>query len=1507
MKHFQPNTELYDKLVTSYTATDEFDLNTRVHITNEKPPFDLSDALHSTLRDNQMWREFVGYSWVNPGLTYNIDTDGVEVIKNDEVVEASTAKYVNGSRAMNYGPLPQYAVTKTLDSNGKYRYDYELQSTEEGFRIDENGLLMPEYDLLLHEVYRYLQNLYPNHPDWRKLLTAEEFDDEIDAAATIIDHTIDTDTYKWLAGTLLDDDEAIEQETAMMMIRDLTNHAYIEKWAGSRKYYEMLGSLIYQHVHAYPVFKYVPLESITETEKDYNVNYEWLKSLQAQPEDFENRDVNYNNRMFGRRIRMIDTDASTYNYENRYQDVIAFYGTAYATPKSKYILYEYKLANVIDDTDEVLSDLSYTMADDFSAGDRIKMNGQNNEWETYDVAHIAAVRTEKRYIPSLYVKSSKSNLTLNTADLPVIDIDSPGKVNSIKSYIYTEDNDDLYEKVTEGKTEDEIKEIDSSLKGKTYSEQRAILLDNAEDPVELFVSPDPHQNGCLYCAPKSQLAFYGEWLDLNLNWPSSTDAAASRGDILTIKAESINPDADGGSFHSVITGTSDGYVDFEITSSALSSLKAFNTIAKNNTKIGLELQNDDGNKVVLFGVPTYGSAVQSNNDKYAASSIHLDIKAVPKELTDASLLAFLHSSYTSYAEKYYDDLGIVCSEDDTYTQCKDKIDAISDAYSGFTKPFNEMLSTTVIAHPNSVVWQNVKVAAKAFRACLKNEVMLKEFDEAYEVLLTYDVVAYDTGTLMETPLKVFKSVCYNLFNDYAAHYKNDLLLTECSYPEITTENTLAQQNAASEIVSIRKAVNAWLKNRENIYTDDLYNFKTGLTSLTKLFAISVNKYGETFDYTALNEMGTKGDLTDWDMGSISTSSLNSQKWNRTSGEYEWSDLTTVSTCNIVQLLKSGGVWSVSDKFLNATDTDTSRKFSYADPNWLDNFLKPHSSGDGDISSSWKNNIRGEINDKYSVPVTVNLEKSSTTITFNTLDAISKLDFISTGDQVSGKYIPDDTYVESINTEDHYVVVTNPMVITAEQEIKFTGRTQFYAADETDLFDYRVQLSKNNLAFSYSIVDGGDCLPPMSIRTWLADLTEELQTNTTFTHVFNRISKLCGNSRPAMILTIPDFYVEVSPMRVFSTDGEEFIMNQRLLNWLKDNSSNRASSNVGFGTNITVDIVVGDRLTGNNYTDGDIHLRCITTDKWDTSNSNPYYIKIGTGAQPATFFHETSVDESDEEYENDASYYNDETDPYGTAIYTGESSTSNVISSNVKKDLVEPVLKLPLTEYEVNRHVTLSDDNVYTLLNFSVAKQKISSDVTGFSQLMDHNRDNNEMVSSLPLAISENKSYIDGAKTGAVYLGTCTNWPTDTYESTDYMYYYKVGEQVVVDNETWYKDDLIIYDGSKWVHAQWNYSGVIGDTTAIAAANDLGLNQDFNYAASVSTSSTSTNQLQDILLCKALGKYSETPLKDFLELGDDLYMCSIIGDDNFSDGDFVVAWHNFVLLVNKTVTLALATN
>ena len=104
----------------------EFDLEKRIHLTNEIPPYDLFEAVNSVFQTD-FWKYILGSTTIEFDLPYKtLKQDGTyeRVPENENVYY----KKVNGVLSLNYGP----------DQSDGSNYH----------RMEIDGVLMPEFDLL---------------------------------------------------------------------------------------------------------------------------------------------------------------------------------------------------------------------------------------------------------------------------------------------------------------------------------------------------------------------------------------------------------------------------------------------------------------------------------------------------------------------------------------------------------------------------------------------------------------------------------------------------------------------------------------------------------------------------------------------------------------------------------------------------------------------------------------------------------------------------------------------------------------------------------------------------------------------------------------------------------------------------------------------------------------------------------------------------------------------------------------------------------------------------------------------------------------------------------------------------------------------------------------------------------------------------------------------------------------------------------------------------------------
>lgn len=268
--------------MSQFTSRSEFDLEKRVRFTNEIPPYDMFDGLNSVLQTD-LWKWVLGYTKVEFGLPYDIDVQYFNGVYNDDgtpkydvVRERESGiengevyyKMVNGKvvEDVQYGPAP----------NSKSTYH----------KLEEYGVVLPEFDYLLHEVYRYLGSMYPDHPDMIELLTPNEFDDMITNAGSVIDYEPDNKFFDKVANSFNNGNKSeVELEAAMLKIRNLKNEGFRKRLYGSKMGYRMLANDIFQTATVFPVATYLPIKPIDKkTYRDGVGTYDYVLKSESGEE-----------------------------------------------------------------------------------------------------------------------------------------------------------------------------------------------------------------------------------------------------------------------------------------------------------------------------------------------------------------------------------------------------------------------------------------------------------------------------------------------------------------------------------------------------------------------------------------------------------------------------------------------------------------------------------------------------------------------------------------------------------------------------------------------------------------------------------------------------------------------------------------------------------------------------------------------------------------------------------------------------------------------------------------------------------------------------------------------------------------------------------------------------------------------------------------------------------------------------------------------------------------------
>ena len=549
--------------------------------------------------------------------------------------------------------------------------------------------------------------------------------------------------------------------------------------------------------------------------------------------------------------------------------------------------------------------------------------------------------------------------------------------------------------------------------------------------------------------------------------------------------------------------------------------------------------------------------------------------------------------------------------------------------------------------------------------------------------------------------------------------------------------------------------------RDTLDGEYSYSLLTEQDEFNCIVSFKTNKYDDLLELEEETIFGNEGLLSNcmpvlmpaWDFGTINTATLAETHYDDSTydfvtedvalkteeeknflGEYYNSSKPWLNIYNIQDpqasalLVKSYNYYDINhDIFTLMRETDAAHKFAYCDPNMLEMFLVDED----------KNNIRGEVINYNRVKINCHTVQDSNIITLEDRASIRKLDYITTGCQVIGKTVDDDTYVEAINLEDHSIVLNKPMQITGEFVFTFLCKIQYEPDDiSEDFYNYRIAASKNKEVSNNSILEHGviDTFEYGEVSNYMLSsyidfavfreaLTDNLQEQPYYKESFNLLvrnfyNRYLGTARendvfvkPSMIENEDDIFFELNAYNLL---GEDYIMRQEILDYFYQylDEMTKASDNIHLGVAVNgYTLNDGEVFHGESaFSDKNIHAKFITTDDW--KDYEPFYIKIGSGCIPDIFYKKASTEISNSDELVSRSLYNEHDDPYGSALYN--SSPIKAQDDFQKKhyyDIAEPIFKARLGEYEIQKNIMFNDfssDRVFNTIQFSVMKRIIDS-------------------------------------------------------------------------------------------------------------------------------------------------------------------------------------------------------
>lgn len=445
--------------MAEYTSSSEFEAEKRIQITNEVPPMDIYENLHGALR-NPMWQWLCGFS----RITYDCDATPKYVeLEDGELSQVNTtyAKTVNGTVADEYGPKP----TQVWDSEqGTY---VTKEPTYHNMEID--GVIMPENDLYLHEIYRYMECLYPDHPDWLELLTHNEIIDAFQNAAAMVDYKPNDEFFRLAAESMTAGGDT-EREAFKLELRNLTDNAYRRKlygsYIGQREFVGDIGEI----GSVFPMGTYLPIQPI-DKEND---------NPEAKAKIIDTYDEHYKCN-----FRLIDWDGDSRKIAQLNTKTKEF--TGYTIPGADYNIIEYDTNYTVLDTE------SEMVVPTIGLGERV----ENDSYISSDVLVVTAVSKNINFFETLY---DGENVKTNISSEKLFYIETNKRSPILYSTVYKLAN--IIQTSGDGSLAEMIKDFGFSAAQIADFKNPANIKENAYD---LFIHRMGELGNTIYDLPKHKV------------------------------------------------------------------------------------------------------------------------------------------------------------------------------------------------------------------------------------------------------------------------------------------------------------------------------------------------------------------------------------------------------------------------------------------------------------------------------------------------------------------------------------------------------------------------------------------------------------------------------------------------------------------------------------------------------------------------------------------------------------------------------------------------------------------------------------------------------------------------------------------------------------------------------------------------------------------------------------------------------------------------------------------
>ncbi len=1226
MKYFETNSAYYTPNLQSFTSSDEFSLNKRVHIGNEMPPIDLYDMAHSCLK-NDFWKWFLGSSFISYDVNYNIESDGKEYFDKDGYfASASISKYINGIRAKDYGPTPYFEYSENGEKlvNPKYH------------RMEISGAFLPEIDFLLHEGYRYLSVLYPDHPRFTEILTTNEINDEISQAARIIDYNIDCPFFDWLAGYLVNTEGSLDlksreqnEEALKLKVRNLTNHAFRRKYFGSKSGYLQFAADAYQHASVYPVAEYIPFSpqearNELQTFKVFN-EFEDLKP------QFENRKINTFDPLYKKQFRLVDFTGESYDYENYSRPPLKVTGTAYSTPYSLSTLFEYSSSL------EYLSPL--TMYDDFFPGQKIFIG---------DVpAYINSITKESAYRPTISLIYDEDTGELDYERSQCKHVEIKEKVTRIETSVSSTPlfkTVSIYEGVEKtieknGVSEEYINIVNNDDSANSVVKSLKELYKNVDPKLTLKLTPNPYQAGSFYMPASMLLSFYEK--DLVAKKNEEGVVYFSLENVLENKIikekDLVVTSFTNNSFVSEINGIENGYIDIKIQSPqrinqiAFEHIEAINESPSSLYAFVLELNKNRetlaGEKILIYGKPTFICSEELSHYQYEVLGLRIQILAVPEHKPIDLILqtspAFKHTAldrFNALLELFPSPSNI---SDSSFRALANTSRALDSRFQNLEEEINTLISNRQNGDILSRELNSVKSLSSNVVTTLKPDYLKNDATQNNETFTNQ----LDALRLKDENKDAFIEACYQWLVTVKKHIddsKEWMSLESATAKDRTFYQKHDPQNANEQlvkdtIISKDVLIDKQLVNKQNLLSpspenaSEEYNFSliNFLDFFNSTYSLGFDETRDTILFKKEPLLGEDGIIENYTFGSLNTISIVSKGENISVDESNFFSSTDKTQTYVKKYETNDIPFYAVNKDIYIINEKSTLKFSYATNAFLDCFLTE------------TGNVQAEIIEKNKIEIRSICEEGSNIIQFVDQESIYRMVALSTGDQVTGGQVGNDTYITSINLEKSLIVLNKPLHSSGDFILTYLCDTRFIAKEKSfdNYFSYRNKLSDNSLLDNGSMVSHiytKNELPSQTFLLGMRDssqfkdiLLRTLKDNTIFSSYFNRHVKLLYAQQedhivqPSLVNLRNSLFFEINAHKKYD---DNFIMKKETLDYFQQSLSDlsRFSDNVNVGVSIS-----GRTTTDNNVVEDEKINSTFKTHAW-TLSTMPVYAEIGTG-------------------------------------------------------------------------------------------------------------------------------------------------------------------------------------------------------------------------------------------------------------------------------------------------------